>query len=155
MIIIDILKKHLIKAKEDIYKNTNEIVISLLYKIGEYLNKQNIQIEELYEYLYKLYGNTIIFSKRSLIFSKQFYKKYHKVINMIPLDISWNNYVILMRKNLLLKEDIEILKIINLFSMTEKEISYFLNTGHLKRCFKDLSMNNIVIEFMNLKEKEE
>lgn len=131
------------------------MVINLLYEIGKYLEKYNIQIEDVYEELYNIYGNTIIFSKRSLMFSKCFYKKYHTVINVIPLDISWNNYVLLMRKNLLLYEDLAILKVIKYLELTEKEISYFINTGCIKIYSNDKTINNIVIEFMNLKEKEE
>ena len=137
-------------VKKQIFAFCNEKVIEIIYMFGEYLNQNPKDLSLLYEYLYKLYGNTIVFSKRSLVFAEMFYKKYHDIFILIPKSITWNQIVKILRKNNFLQEDIYIFEVIDLFSLNEKEIDYFLDTGNIKFMNDTFDVNNIVLEFMNL-----
>lgn len=118
--------------------------------LGRYLHENPNELDTLYEYLYIFYGNTIIFSKRSLLFAKLFYQKYREDIALIPKNITWNQCVTLLRKNNCLSEDIYIFEVIELFSLNENEIDYFIDTGNIRFIPEEQYVNNIVLEFMNL-----
>ena len=124
--------------------------MNLLYTFGKLLHERPNEIDKVYEYLYNIYGNTIIFSRRSLLFSKLFYEKYHQNIHLVPSNITWNQCVTLLRKRYCLSKDIYIFGVIELFALNEKEIDYFLDTGNIKFILDGESINNIVMEFINL-----
>ena len=147
---IEIYLKVIKDIKQDINKITNQKVLNLLYTFGRLLHEIPDEIDKVYEYLYSIYGNTIIFSRRSLLFAKLFYEKYHQDIHLLPNNITWNQCVMLLRKKYCLSKDIYIFGVIELFSLNEKEIDYFLDTGNIKFILDYESVNNIVIEFINL-----
>ena len=142
--------KEILDVKREICEFSNDKIRNMLYSLGKYLNENPSKLNMLYEYLYMFYGNTIIFSKRSLVFAKIFYQKYHEDIPLIPKNITWNQCVLLLRKNNSLLEDIYIFEVIKLFSLNEKEIDYFIVTGNVQFIPETKSVNNIVLEFMNL-----
>lgn len=147
---IEIYLKEIKDIKQDINEITNKKILKLLYTFGGLLHESPDEIDKVYEYLYNIYGNTIIFSRRSLLFSKLFYEKYHQDINLVPDNITWNQCVTLLRKRYCLSKDIYIFGVIELFSLNEKEIDYFLDTGNIRFILDCESVNNIVIEFINL-----
>ena len=142
--------KEIKDIKQDINKITNQKVLNLLYTFGRLLHEIPDEIDKVYEYLYSIYGNTIIFSRRSLLFAKLFYEKYQQDINLVPNNITWNQCVMLLRKKYCLSKDIYIFGVIELFSLNEKEIDYFLDTGNIRFILGEENVNNIVIEFINL-----
>ena len=150
MINIEIYLREITDVKHSINEMTNEKVLNLLYTFGRLLHENGDEIDMVYEYLYNIYGNTILFSRRSLLFAKLFYEKYHQDIHIIPSNITWNQCVALLRKKYCLSKDIYIFEVIELFSLNEKEIDYFLDTGNIKFILDGESVNNIVIEFINL-----
>lgn len=147
---IENFEREIINTKQSICEFANVQIREIMYKIGEYLNSNSDALDILFESLYKLYGNTIIFSRRSLLFSKIFFQKYQTIITLIPNSVTWNQCVSLLRKNNSLPEDIYIFGVIELFSLNGKEIDYFLETENVKFILDDKSVNNIVLEFMNL-----
>lgn len=152
---VDNLVSEIDCSREMISRIINMECRKILFGIGKYLSDGNYNVDSIYEDLYSKYGNTIIFSKRSLLYSKLFYKKYHKIIYRIPSNITWNQIVMLLDKKYSLEEDIQIFKTINLFSLNEKEISYFLTNNSILFFSMDKDINNIVLEFMNLQERGE
>lgn len=144
------LVSEVISSKEEMYSKINFECRTILFNIGKYLNGNPFVLDSLYEEFYMTFGNTVMFSKRSLIFAKIFYKKYHEIITMFPSNMTWNHCVALLRKNYSIHHDILMIQTIALFSLNEKEIDYFLHTGDIKFITDDGSVNNIVLEFMNL-----
>lgn len=152
---INKITNEIVNSHQVIHKVMNMECRRILFHIGKYLSEDVFQIDSLYERLYSLYGNTIIFSKRSLYYCKLFYEKYYKVIDIIPFNMTWNQIVILLEKHYSLEEDVEIFKTINFFSLDEAEISHYLTTGKIIFFNSKKMLNNIVYEFMNLQEREE
>lgn len=152
---IENLENEITASHETIYRIMNLECRKILFNIGKCLNENISNLDSLYEKLYKVYGNTILFSKRSLHYSKLFYEKYHTIIMLVPINITWNQIVILLERKYSLEADIEIFKAITFFSLNEKEISYYLASGKIMFFDSDKSVNNIVIEFMNLQERGE
>ena len=152
---INKIKKEIDTSHQVIYKVMNLECRKILFLIGKCLSERIFQIDSLYERLYSLYGNTIIFSKRSLHYSQLFYEKYHKVIGKVPFNMTWNQIVILLENHYSLKEDVEIFETINFFSLDEAEISHYLTTGKIIFFNSKKMLNNILYEFMNLQEMEE
>ena len=147
---IESLKVGIIDSHQMISRIMNVECRKLLFGIGKCLYENKVTIDFLYEQLYEEYGNTIIFSKRSLHYCKLFYEKYHKIIMLVPLNMTWNQIVVLLEKKYTLGQDIEIFKTITFFSLNEREISYYLTTGKIMFLESDKCVNNIVFEFMNL-----
>jgi len=149
------LESEITSSHETIYQIMNLECRKILFNIGKYLSENVSTLDSLYENLYKVYGNTILFSKRSLHYSKLFYEKYRTIIMLVPINMTWNQIVVLLEKKYTLEQNIEIFKTITFFSLNEKEISYYLVSGKIMFFESEKSVNNIVIEFMNLQERGE
>ncbi len=144
--LFDMIKK--VKDNTDIFINLK--CRKILYVMGSFLYLYPDKLDILYNLLYERYGNTIMFSKRSLYYCSLFYKKYYAIYDDIPPNMSWNNIVVLIRKNYSIIEDISVFNTIKLFNLNNKEISFFINNGLLVEII-DESVNNINIEFLKLK----
>lgn len=127
---------------------TNKDLLYVLYEIGMHLASGFWSLKEAYTLLYRLHGNTIIFSKRSLKQIKNFYLKY------CSLDCNvWDftSYIVLyqlLEQENPIKEDISILTILKENRLNYKESLYYLRHHHIKH-FKD-EEDILLTEFKNL-----
>lgn len=127
---------------------SNQDLLYSLYEIGMHLASGFWSASEAYKLLYRLHGNTIIFSKRSLKQIKNFYLKY------CSLDCTlWDftSYIVLyqlLEQENPIKEDIAILTTLKENRLNYKESLYYLRHHHIKH-FKD-EEDPLLTEFKNL-----
>ena len=119
-----------------------------LYEIGMHQVSGFISINEIYIILYKMYGNTIIFSKRSLKFSKKLYLKYSHLERN-----KWDfcNYIVLyqlLRKNKSINYDLSFLVFIKRNNLNCKESLHYLRYGNIKHFQKEEDF--LLLEFKKI-----
>ena len=111
---------------------SSEDLLYSLYEIGMHQVSGYISLNEIYIILYKMYGNTIIFSKRSLKVSKKLYLKYSYLERS-----EWDfcSYIVLyqlLKKNKAVNYDLLFLNFIKQNSLNSKESLHYLRYGNIK-----------------------
>ena len=93
------------QARENAFKRVNEELISMYWKVGEYLHNESEKasfgdsyIDSIAESIQVEFPGIKGFNRRGLYRMKQFYETYHenKVVSPLVTQISWTNHLLIM-----------------------------------------------------------
>jgi len=132
---------------------SNDDLLDSLYEIGMYIMNGFFSLYEIHKILYSLYGNTIIFSLRSLKMTKILYVKYCMVNKSLWNFVSYTVLYQLLKQNNVVDDDISILNMIRKNNLNLEESLYYLKHRMIKR-FK-YEEDFLLLEFKNLLIKQE
>ena len=132
---------------------TNEDLLDVLFNLGKNISNNFLSVKEAYRLLYKMYGNTIIFSIRSLKTSKVLYNKYKNVAFSMWGSISYIVLYQLINQKNSLEYDINVFKIIEEHKLNWKESVYYIR-NHKIKAFKN-EEDTLLIEFKKIVIKQE
>lgn len=127
---------------------SNKDVVSTMYELGMHIVEGFITRKEVYQIMYRFYGNTILFSRRSLKMATVLYTKYQN-IEKENFFFTWYTvlYQLLKKKNSI-KKDLFILRILQREKLNEKESLYYLRYGTIDK--KQEEEDFLLLEFKNL-----
>lgn len=132
---------------------TNEDLLNTLLNLGKSISDNFLSVNEAYRLLYKMYGNTIIFSIRSLKASRILYNKYRKLDFSMWSSISYIVLYQLINQKNSLEYDINVFKIIKEYKLNWKESIYYIR-NHKIKAFKN-EEDILLSEFKKIVIKQE
>lgn len=110
-------------------------VLIMMFNVGGYIVNDVMKEKELYLIFSMMYGNTIVFSKRSLKMSKKLYLKYRK--HGLVYNTSYIVMYTLLKKNYDLYKDSILLENIIKNNLNNRESIYYINYGKIKKIEPD------------------
>lgn len=118
---------------EDLFSSYD--VLIMMFNVGGYIVNDVMKEKELYLIFSMMYGNTIVFSKRSLKMSKNLYLKYKKygLVYNTSYIVMYN----LLKKNYDLYKDSILLENIIKNDLNNRESIYYINYGKIKKIEPD------------------
>lgn len=164
-------------SKENAYRKVNEELILMYQHVGEYLSNVSKNssygdgfIDELAEYIQKMFPGIKGFNRRGLYRMKQFYETYADNEKVSPLvtQISWTNHLLIMSSCKSDEEKEFYLRLCIKENYSKRQLSRQLDSGYYERymlskdvllpeAVKNLGENpfldSYVIEFLNLPNK--
>lgn len=132
---------------------TNEDLLDTLLNLGMCISNNFLSINEAYKLLYKMHGNTIIFSKRSLKTAKSLYNKYKELDFAIWNFISYIVLYQLIHQKNSLTYDINIFKTIKEYELNWKESLYYIRNHKIKDFKREPDI--LLLEFKKIAIKQE